>query len=229
MIVKLLHLCDSLFPIGGFAHSDGLEAAAAGRDGIRPDAAAASLLRAWLDTCLDETIGRLEGPTVWQAWTAFHQRDWQTLTLLDREVVALRPSASARRSTRAMGLRLLTTWQALYPDSRNEHVLSMARDGEIAPVLPVAFASASASADVDRRSTVEAFAYTRLASTVSAGMRLMPVGQTDAHVLLARLVGRLPAAVDAMIARDAPPESFTPAMDIAAMTQQYLHSRLFRS
>src|SRR5206468_1201446 len=89
----------------------GLEAAAAGRDGIRPDAAAASLLRAWLDTCLDETIGRLEGPTVWQAWTAFHQRDWQTLTLLDREVVALRPSASARRSTRAMGLRLLTTWQ----------------------------------------------------------------------------------------------------------------------
>ena len=60
----------------------------------------------------------------------------------------------------------------------------MARDGEIAPVLPVAFASASASADVDRRSTVEAFAYTRLASTVSAGMRLMPVGQTDAHVLL---------------------------------------------
>jgi len=211
LIVKLLHLCDSLFPIGGFAYSDGLEAAAAGRDGIRPDAAAASLLRAWLDTCLDETIGRLEGPTVWQAWTAFHQRDWQ------------------RRSTRAMGLRLLTTWQALYPDSRNEHVLSMARDGEIAPALPVAFASASASAGVDRRSTVEAFAYTRLASTVSAGMRLMPVGQTDAHVLLARLVERLPAAIDAMIARDAPPESFTPAMDIAAMTQQYLHSRLFRS
>src|SRR5207253_6690271 len=25
LIVKLLHLCDSLFPIGGFAYSDGLE------------------------------------------------------------------------------------------------------------------------------------------------------------------------------------------------------------
>lgn len=233
MIVKLLHLCDSLFPIGGFAHSDGLEAAAAAWQEIRltPDATgdAVAFLSGWLGVCLDETIGRLEGPTVWQAWTAFHQCNWQALMMLDREVVALRPSASARRSTCAMGLRLLTTWQALYPDSRNGHVLSMARDGEIAPALPVAFACASASAGVDQAGAVEAFAYTRLASAVSAGMRLMPVGQTDAHVLLARLVERLPAVVEQVMARDAPAESFTPAMDIAAMTQQYLRSRLFRS
>jgi urease accessory protein UreF len=31
------------------------------------------------------------------------------------------------------------------------------------------------------------------------------------------------------MAARARPESFTPAMDIAAMGQQYLHSRLFRS
>jgi urease accessory protein len=224
LTVKLLHLCDSLFPIGGFAHSEGLEAAAgAGR------LHAVDVLQEWMDVVLDETIGRLEGPTVWQAWTAFHDCDWRALRRLDREVVALRPSSSARRSTRAMGLRLLTTWQALYPDPRNEHALSMARGGEIAPSLPVAFACASAGADVDRRTTVEAFAYTRLASTASAGMRLLPVGQTDAHVLLAHLLDRLPAVVDAMIARDAPAESFTPAMDIAAMTQQYLRSRLFKS
>jgi urease accessory protein UreF len=35
--------------------------------------------------------------------------------------------------------------------------------------------------------------------------------------------------VDGIIARDARIESFAPAIDIAAMTQQYLHSRLFRS
>ena len=226
MILKLLHLCDSLFPIGGFAHSDGLVAAAAGRaiDGSGP-----ALLQEWMDVVLDETISRLDGPTVWRAWRAFRDGDWPALTILDEEAISLRPSSSARRSTRAMGLRLVTTWQALYPDARNAHILSMARDGSIAPALPVAFACAAAGADVDQPTAVEAFAYTRLASTVSAGMRLMPVGQTDAHVLLARLLERLPAVVDAMIARDAPPESFTPAMDIAAMTQQYLPSRLFRS
>jgi urease accessory protein UreF len=32
-----------------------------------------------------------------------------------------------------------------------------------------------------------------------------------------------------VIAREGRPESFSPALDIAQMTQQYLHARLFRS
>jgi len=39
----------------------------------------------------------------------------------------------------------------------------------------------------------------------------------------------VPAVVDGIIERDGRLESFAPALDIAAMTQQYLHSRLFRS
>jgi urease accessory protein len=218
-MLKLLHLCDSLFPIGAFAHSDGLETAAA--DG-RP-------LQEWIEVVLEESIGRLDGPTVWRSWSAFDDRDWALLAHVDEEAIALRPSASSRRSMRAMGLRLLTTWQALYPDPKNADVLAIAHDGAIAPSLPVAFACACASADVGQRATVEAFAYTRLASTVSAAMRLLPIGQIEAHALLARQLERLPSIVDAMIARDARAESFAPMMDIAAMTQQYLRSRLFRS
>jgi urease accessory protein UreF len=76
---------------------------------------------------------------------------------------------------------------------------------------------------------VEAYAYTRLTATVSAAMRLMSIGQTAAHALLARTLDRVPAVVDDIARRDARIESFTPALDIAAMTQQYVHSRLFRS
>jgi len=60
-------------------------------------------------------------------------------------------------------------------------------------------------------------------------MRLLPIGQAGAHGLLARALARVPAVVDGIARRDAPPESFAPALDIAAMSQQYLHSRLFRS
>ena len=63
--LELLHLCDSLFPIGGFAYSDGLERATS--DGTIADAAG---LQAWLEAVLDDTIGRLEGPAVWHAWRA---------------------------------------------------------------------------------------------------------------------------------------------------------------
>ena len=189
-------------------------------------------MRGWIDVCLDETIGRMEGPGVWQAWPAFRDADWGALAALDEDLTALRPSASARRSSRAMGFRLLTTWHALHPDARLDEAISLARGGRFGPVLCIAFAGACACSGIGQRRAVEAFAYTRLASTVSAAMRLMPIGQADAHALLARAVDRIPAAVDALVARHAAgahPESFSPAMDLAAMTQQYLHSRLFRS
>ena len=61
---------------------------------------------------------------------------------------------------------------------------------------------------------------------------MMQIGQAEAHALLARAVARVPAVVDGIIARDhagARAESCAPAMDLAVMSQQYLHSRLFRS
>ena len=222
-MLALLHLCDSLFPVGSFAYSDGLESATS-MDAI----STAEDLREWIDVVLDETIGRAEGLTVWRAWRAFADRDWDALAALDEEAIALKPAASARRSSRAMGLRLLTTWHSLHPDPRLEHVLASVKSAS----LPVAFAGACACSGVEQHESVEAFAYTRLAATVSAAMRLMPIGQTEAHTLLARTLARVPSVVDAIAERDRAHEesgSFTPAMDIAAMSQQYLHSRLFRS
>jgi urease accessory protein len=267
--LELLHLCDSLFPVGAFAYSDGLETAAFeqvrlkpdGTDGkrvrLKPDATyetdrdnapnvvsgfsrtqiapgssrthVTADLGQWMDVVLDENIGRLEGPAVWRAWTMFRDRDWTALVALDEELTALRPAASARRSSRAMGLRLLTTWQALHPDPRLEHALIVAGRGAIGPALPIGFAGACACGGIEQRDAAAAFAYTRLAATVSAAMRLMAIGQTDAHSLLARTLERVPMVVDAIAVRNADPESFTPAMDMAAMSQQYLHSRLFRS
>jgi urease accessory protein len=222
-LLALLHLSDSLFPIGSFGYSDGLEAATP--TGLVETPAD---LQAWLDVCLDEVVGRMEGPAVLRAWSEFERRDWEALCELDEEITAMRPSSAVRRSGRAMGLRLVTTWSALYPDRRLDHLLDLARVRRLGPALPVAFGCACASAGVGMRDAGAAFAYTRLASTTSAALRLMRIGQTDAHGQLARTLRRTPAVVEAMTTRSQP-ESFTPAMDVSAMTQQYLHSRLFRS
>ena len=96
-----------------------------------------------------------------------------------------------------MGRRLLTTWQTLHPDPRLEQRAGAGVRGRFGPALPIAFAGACACSGIDRRRAVEAFAYTRLAATISAAMRLMPIGQTDAHALLARTLERVPAVVDA--------------------------------
>ena len=222
-LLALLHLCDSLFPIGGFGYSDGLEAATSAGVVETP-----ADFQAWLDVCLDEVVGRMDGPAALRAWSMFELRDWLALCELDDEVTAMRPASATRRSSRAMGLRLATAWSALYPTRRLAHLLDLAHRQRLGPALPIAFGCACASAGVGMRDAGAAFAYTRMASTTSAALRLMRIGQTDAHTRLAKTLERVPMVVEAMTAR-ARPESFTPAMDISAMTQQYLHSRLFRS
>ncbi len=220
MNLALLHLCDSAFPLGAFAYSDGLEWATSVGLVAKVDD-----LSAWMDAVLEETFARLEGPAVWEAWAAARRADKVALIALDQELTALRPSRAARKSSRAMGARLLATWPAVRPDAAA--AIDMMRDTPVA--LPVAFGIVCASSEIDRRDAVEAFAYTRLAATTSAAMRLMPIGQTAAHAVLARALDRIPAVVDAVASRGGRLESFAPALDVAAMSQPHLHSRLFRS
>ena len=239
MLLSLLHICDSLFPTGAFTYSDGLEwAAAAGGVG---DGAG---LRQWLDVCLNEAFRKSDGPALLQAWLALDAGDDEALLAVDDELMALRPSSSVRAATRSMGRRLLTTWHDLHPDVRLARLLEQVRDARRsspldesvsagrapAPTFPVAFGVVCASAGIDRRDALTGFAYSRLAATVSAAMRVMSIGQSEAHLLLARTLERVPPVVEAVAARDdAPLESFSPAFDIAQMSHQYLHSRLFRS
>lgn len=218
--VVLLHLCDSLFPIGSFSHSDGLEAATSGSDVQTADD-----LRAWMDATLLTSLRRVEGPAVLRAHDAFSANTLDDLASLDDELHAMRPSSTGRNASRAMGVRLVKTWQRLRPHERVEALL-LRRNWF---TLPVAFGIVSSASDIAGRASVEAFFYTRLAATLSAAMRLMPIGQHDGHTLLADLLTRVPGTVDQLLIDRQPFHSFAPALDIAAMSQQYGHSRLFRS
>jgi urease accessory protein UreF len=79
---------------------------------------------------------------------------------------------------------------------------------------------------------VEAFAYTRLAAVTSSAMRLIAIGQQEAHARLAAVLAHVPATareVERRFRAGALPGAFTPALDLAAMSQQYVRSRLFVS
>ncbi len=221
MPLALLHLCDSLFPVGGFAHSEGLEAAvSAGRVSSGAD------LRKWIDVVLGEGLRCNEGPAVVLAWRAAADGRIEDLGHLDEEMHALRPSSTARAASRAMGARLLTTWREIHP----EQPLAASRGSRL--TWPIAFGVVCAGAGVEARSALEAFMYTRLSATISSAMRLMPIGQSEAHGLLASALAEVPAIADdveARLARGECPGAFSPAFDLATMAQQYVGSRLFLS
>src|SRR5919106_5194933 len=102
-LLALLHICDSPFPIGGFGYSDGLEAAtAAGLVETPAD------LQAWLDVCLDEVVGRMDGPAALRAWSAFDRHDWRALCEHDHQNTAKRTSSAEPPPRRATGGRQIT-------------------------------------------------------------------------------------------------------------------------
>ena len=221
-LLPLLHLCDSLFPTGAFSHSDGLEWAT-----DRALVARADDLGAWMDASLSQVLACADGPAVHLAWHAFRERNWDALSNVAAESWALRPSAVSRQATRAMGARLVRTWQQLYePAGFDEMVHGV--DVERTMTLPAAFGVVCASAGAEARAAVEAFVYTRLASSASAAMRLMPIGQSDAHRVLASRLRAADPIVAAAVGRRSV-SGFAPALDVASMSHQYVHSRLFRS
>ena len=126
-----------------------------------------------------------------------------------------------------MGTRLLKTWQTLRP---HPDLAGFLADGDSSRLtLPVAFGLACAAADIALRESLEGFCYTRLAATVSSAMRLMSIGQHEAHALLTEMLADAPSVVDMVLDGRAGPSQFAPALDLAVMSQQYVHSRLFRS
>ena len=218
----LLHLCDSLFPTGGYVHSDGLEAAVAAGLVSTPDG-----VRVWVEALLDRTLRASDGPAAGLAWEYASDGRLDSLRRLDDEVYALRPSASGREALRAVGTRLLKTWDRLHPGCGLRGML----DGLHGPAWtsPVAFAAACVAVRVSQRSAIEGFLYTRVAATASAAMRLLPLGQADAHAMVADAGVRIPAVAADILTRRARPGAFTPLVDLMTMQHQYVTTRLFRS
>lgn len=217
-LLPLLHLCDSLFPIGAFSHSDGLESVTSSGQ-LRTG----SDLSAWLAVVIGQSLRHLEAPAVARAWQAARDGRIGALRSLDEELYALRPSAAGREATRAMGARLLSTWMRIRPET----------DAALSKLpgctLPVAFGAVCAVSNVARQDAVAGYAYTRLSTAVSSALRLMVLGQHEGHRVLSDALRTVTEMATAAIDDDRPLAAFTPVQDIAAMRHQYLHSRLFRS
>ena len=219
--VQALQLTDSFFPVGAFAYSDGLETAVS--QGVIHDA---DSLKIWLNHFLSSVFVPCDGLALVKCVQAFRRDDHHEIHAIDEELTAIKPSAAVRNASRSIGRRLLTVYAEI---SRDERFAEYARTLPQCNA-PVAYAVVLAHRGLDCRDALLAFGYSRLAGIVSAGIRLISMGQQQAQNLLSELLECLPEVVDRVIGIEAEPlRSFAPLMDIAQMNHRYVYSRLFRS
>src|SRR5581483_2982963 len=219
-----LQLSDSLFPVGSFAYSDGLETAAA--HGRVRDAAS---LGEWMANFLEAVFVPCEGLAVVKCMRAVKEGNIAELCRIDGELTAIRPAAAVRAASAGIGRRLLSLYTSMHGDE------CPGLDQLKNLVLPyqnaaVAYAMVFFISGLPERDGALTFGYNRLAGIVSTGLRLIPMGQQEGQKLLTHYLNVLPGAVERILQmKDEPLRSFNPLVDIEQMNHQYVYSRLFRS
>jgi len=223
--VSLLQFADALFPIGGYAHSFGLEyfvesGQVKDRDGVR------EVLTAYLHG----RAGPCDAVAVVIAGRLAHQRDLDGCLALDHDLDAMNHVTESRGASRQMGHQTARVASALTEDPFLNDYLAAVESGETPGHHPVAFGISGGIIGWDPEQAASAFLFSTASQIVGAASRLMPLGQLDAQKVL-WAVGPLIASLahEALGKESQDIWSFSPGLEVAGMRHARLEQRLFRS
>jgi urease accessory protein len=195
------------FPVGSYSYSHGLEWVV--ERGHIPDAAA---LASWIEDALVHGAGRSDLIFFAEAWRAL--------------AAAFAVSAERRLETLGQGTAFLAGVGAVWP----QPALQAAFEAGADVAYPVAVGASTAAHGLPLAASAHAFLQAFAANLVSAGVRLVPLGQTDGLRVLARLEPLLPGLVAAALAaRLEDVGGAAILIDIASMRHETQYTRLFRS
>ncbi|HET6222781.1 MAG TPA: urease accessory UreF family protein [Dongiaceae bacterium] len=209
------------YPVGAYSYSHGLEWAV---QALQVTDAAS--LGSWIEDLLLHGAGRSDVIFLAEAWRALAAGDAGALESTAELAAAFAPSAERRLETMAQGTAFLAATLAAWRTPALEALAAGGR--EVA--YPVAVGVSSAAHALPLVETAQAFAQAFAANIVSAGVRLIPLGQSDGLRVLARLEPLIPRVVAAALAAsldDAGGAAI--AADIASMRHETQYTRLFRS
>jgi len=221
-LYRLMTWLSPSFPVGGFSYSSGIEwAVEAG------DITDAVLLKDWLAAMLTDGSGFCDGVFLAQAHRAIEADDARALREVAELAAAFVASRERQLETSAQGRAFIEAARAAWTCDALERVVAQC-DGVI--VYPVAVGLVSAAHDIPLAPTLHAYLHAVASNWISAGSRLIPLGQTDSQRVLAALEPVVAAtATRAMSATLDDLGSATFRADLASLQHETQYTRLFRS
>ncbi len=207
-LLTLTQWLSPAYPVGAFAWSHGLESAV--RQGWVTDEVS---LQSWLTDILAEGSGKADALWIRLAW----QGD-RSVAELDALARAWQPSRERLREAERQGTAFVQVTAEVW-------------DLDLPPMLlPVALGEAARQMDMSVEPVAALYLQSFAGNLVSAAQRLMPLGQTAAQGVLARLAplcAELAAGTEGLTLEDM--ASCAYLSDVASMKHETLEPRLFQS
>ena len=221
-LYRLMTWLSPAFPVGAFSYSSGIEwAVEAG------DIGAAASLKNWLATMLADGSGFCDGVFLAHAHRAAALRDADALRDIAELASAFVPSRERQLETSAQGRAFIDIARAAWNCDGLDALIASC-EGTI--VYPVAVGMVSSVHAIPLAPTMHAFLHAVVSNWISAGARLIPLGQTDSQRVLAQLEPVVAAtAARALAASLDDLGSATFRADLASLRHETQYTRLFRS
>jgi urease accessory protein len=221
-LYRLMTWLSPAFPVGAFSYSSGIEwAVEAG------DTGGAASLRDWLAAMLAEGSGFCDAVFLAHAHRAATLRDEGALREIAELASAFVPSRERQLETSAQGRAFIDIARAAWNCDGLDALIASC-DGAI--VYPVAVGIVSSAHAIPLAPTMHAFLHALASNWISAGARLIPLGQTDSQRVLALLEPVVAATASRALAASLDDlGSATFRADLASLKHETQYTRLFRS
>jgi urease accessory protein len=221
-LYRLMAWLSPAYPVGAFSYSGGIEWAVESRDIDN-----AETLKRWLAVTIAEGGGFCDAVFLAHAHHSIEANDDKALREVAELAAAFAPSRERHLETTAQGRAFVDATRAAWPCAALDR-LAAAWDGAVA--YPVAVGVAAAGHGVAVEPALHAYLHAVVANLISAGVRLIPLGQTDGQRLLAAFEPVVAATAARALAR--PLDQVGGAAfraDLASMLHETQYTRLFRS
>lgn len=221
-LYRLMTWLSPAFPVGAFSYSSGIEWAVEAGD-IHDRAT----FEQWLAALLTHGAGFCDAVFAAHAFRAAAAQDFSALAGIAELAAAFVPTKERQLETSTQGRAFIEIATAAWHSPPLAASIE-ACNGPI--VYPIAVGIVAAAHGVPRAPTVHAFLHAVVSNWISAGARLIPLGQTDSQRLLVSLESDVAAtARRALTASLDDLASATFRADLASMHHETQYTRLFRS
>ncbi|MGF1735143.1 urease accessory protein UreF [Photobacterium satsumensis] len=216
---RLFQLISPSLPIGGFTYSQGLEWAV--EAGWVKDRAAMVL---WLENILRYSVATLELPLIDRFYQAIETRDRQSIEALSNLLCSSRETKELRAEEVQRGKALNVLLKQL--DVPVDEYLGSNAD----PNQLVGLCVAGYLWGISPEAMKQGYLWSWAENLVMAGVKLVPLGQTDGQRALMELTEMFPEMVSISTQLDEVMiGSFTPVVSLASSLHETQYTRLFRS